>query len=460
MIGDNYGVDAMGGEKRLTALIQDVIENSIACEVGIEPGDTLLTVNGQTICDILDYQFAVQDTAVELAICKANGQTWLVDIEKDEDDELGLIFAGAIFDNMRVCKNRCLFCFVDQLPFGLRSTLQVKDDDYRHSFLFGNFITMTNLKPEDWDKILAMRLSPLYISVHAMNPRVRVNMLKHKKSGTIKEDLGRLYQAGIQIHTQIVLCPVINDGDVLEDTIQQLAEFYPSVQSIGIVPVGLTRHRQRLPLLRPCNPEQSADLITRVGEYQRHFRQQLGLGVVYLADEFYLQAGQAIPHSDYYDGFEQLENGIGLIRRLWDEFTQLKDHLPAAIPPRQVHIITGVSGAIALDPICERLNQIAGLSVQTIPVVNHFLGETVTVTGLLTGQDIITTLGSKYRGKQLLLPEVLLKAGEALLLDDSSVAEIEAAAGAEIKVVPIEARALVNAVLNTKLNENGELNHV
>ncbi|HCF50125.1 MAG TPA: DUF512 domain-containing protein, partial [Syntrophomonas sp.] len=322
------------GGNQVAAPIQDVIPGSIAEDIGLETGDSLYSINGQIIHDILDYQFAVQDVFLEVEVHKPNGETWLIEVEKEEDEELGLILDGAIFDPMKVCRNRCLFCFVDQLPPDLRPTLQIKDDDYRHSFLFGNFITLTNLQQSDWDKILAMRLSPLYISIHAMRPAVRARMLKHKKGLNIREDLERLYRSGIEIHTQIVLCPGINDGEVLEETIEQLAGFYPSVLSIGIVPVGLTKHRQGLPDLKPVTPEQAARLITRVNAYQQRFRREYGLGLVYLADEFYLNAGQTVPGSSYYDSFEQLENGIGLVRLLWDEFAQAEKGLPDAVPPR------------------------------------------------------------------------------------------------------------------------------
>lgn len=432
----------------MAAPIQDVIPGSIAEDIGLETGDSLYSINGQIIHDILDYQFAVQDVFLEVEVHKPNGETWLIEVEKEEDEELGLILDGAIFDPMKVCRNRCLFCFVDQLPPDMRPTLQVKDDDYRHSFLFGNFITLTNLQQSDWDKILAMRLSPLYVSIHAMRPEVRARMLKHKRGLNIREDLERLNLRGIEIHTQIVLCPGINDGEVLEETIEQLADFYPSVLSIGIVPVGLTKHRQGLPDLKPVTPEQAARLITLVNAYQQCFRREYGLGLVYLADEFYLNAGQTVPGSSYYDSFEQLENGIGLVRLLWDEFAQAEKGLPDAVPPRETHIITGVSGKAVLQPVVERLNQVAGVAVHLIPVVNSFLGSSITVTGLLTGGDIIKTLGNQYQGKNVLLPEIILKAGEELLLDDISVADIIRASGAEIRVVPIKARDLVDAVLH------------
>lgn len=439
----------------MPALIQEVVPGSIAAEVGLEPGDTLCSINGKTVADILDFQFASADAVLEMEVKKADGQSWLVDIEKDEDEPLGLVLEGFIFDSMKVCTNRCVFCFVDQLPPGLRSTLKVKDDDYRHSFLFGNFITLTNLKAADWDKIAAMRLSPLYISVHAMQPEVRAKMLHNKKGRDIKEGLERLCRAGIEMHTQIVLCPGINDGLVLEDSIEQLAGFYPCLQSIGIVPVGLSGHRLDLPELRRVDPEQSGALIRLVDKYQEKYRRDYGTGLVYLADEFYLQADIAIPDSSYYDGFEQLENGIGLVRCFWDDFTQALPELPDKVSPREIFIITGVSGQAALQPVVERLNRIAGMVLHTIPIINGLLGESITVTGLLTGQDIIKTLGDNYRGKTLLLPEIVLKSEEDVLLDDISVAQIEKAAAVKIRVVPMQARDLIEAVLNNN-SESGE----
>ncbi len=433
----------------MSALIKDVAPGSIAAEVGLEPGDRLCSINGRDVADILDYQFAVGDTVLEIEIEKADGQSWVVDIEKEEDETLGVILDGFIFDKMKVCANRCVFCFVDQLPQNVRATLKIKDDDYRHSFLFGNFITLTNLKPADWDKILAMRLSPLYISVHAMHAEVRAQMLHNKKGALIKEGLERLCQAGIQLHTQIVLCPGINDGVILEETIEQLAGYYPGVQSIGVVPVGLSGHRQGLAELSPVSAEQAAILIDRVDNYQLNYRHQYGIGLVYLADEFYLRANHAIPDSSYYDGFEQMENGIGLIRLFWDEFSGLEKDLPEHVEPREVHIVTGVSGAAVLQPIVHRLRQIDGLAVNLIPITNRFMGESITVTGLLTGQDIIAVLGKKYKGKNILLPEIILKADEDVLLDDISLAQITQATEAVIQVVPMQAQHLVEAVVGT-----------
>jgi putative radical SAM enzyme (TIGR03279 family) len=276
----------------MPALIVKVERSSIADDIGLAPGDTLISIDGKEINDILDYHFWVRSEQLELSIEKADGKIWTVEIEKDYDEDLGLEFEDLLFDRIKSCQNRCVFCFIDQLPRHMRKTLYIKDDDYRHSFLFGNFITLSNLREEDWEKIITMRLSPLYISVHALQPQVRSMLMGNQRAGRIRQDLLRLSQAGIQVHTQIVLCPGLNDGQVLEETIEGLAELYPSVSSIGIVPVGLTGHRSSLPELRTLNELEALSLIELIHSYQKRFRTQLGYGLVYGADEIYLKAGQ------------------------------------------------------------------------------------------------------------------------------------------------------------------------
>lgn len=432
----------------MPAICKGIINNSIAAEVGLEPGDTLFTINGSEIKDILDYRFASQETDLVLEVRKASGEVWIVDVEKDEDEELGLIFDGIIFDRMHYCRNRCLFCFVDQLPPHMRKTLYVKDDDYRYSFLYGNFITLTNLTNEDWEKIVTMRLSPLYVSIHAMRPAVRQTMLGVAGTGSIKDDLLRLAEGGIQIHTQIVLCPGINDGEILRESIQELAARYPVVQSIGIVPVGLTGFRQGTPELVPVSQKDALELIQWAQAWQQEFRQQMGIGLVYLADEFYLQAQQPIPEAAYYDDYPQVENGIGLARILLDEFAAIESDLPEMIEPRQVFIVTGRSGAQVLDPICRRMNDITGLTVELTPVENHFFGGLVSVTGLLTGSDIINALQGDFAGKRVLLPEIVLKEGEMVFLDDIQVEDIKKSSQADIRIVAMDAAALVDEILS------------
>ncbi len=342
----------------MTVEIQKVRDDSIGTEMEIEAGDILLSINDHPINDILDYQFYTQDENLLLEIRKPNQEIWQLDIEKDFDEDLGLEFDDIVFNKMSACTNRCIFCFVDQLPRKMRRTLYIKDDDYRYSFLFGNFITLTNLSEADWQKIETMHISPLYVSVHCIQGELRAKMLANQRAANIKADLQRLRDANIEIHTQIVLCPGINDGAILQETIEELSFLYPSVQSIGIVPVGLTGHRDKLPELRPVDAEQAWELVRLVEQYQERFRTEQESGFVYLADEVYLRAGVQLPGSDYYDDYCQLENGIGLARLLLDEFAELEEQLPGKIEPREVYVVTGLSAVPVLNQIINRLQKI------------------------------------------------------------------------------------------------------
>lgn len=432
----------------MSALIQEIMPGSIADEIEIKAGDRLLAINGKDIKDILDYQFYSQDDVIVLNIEKANHEIWSIEIEKDYDEELGLIFDGIIFDKMHVCRNRCIFCFVDQLPRNMRKTLYVKDDDYRYSFIYGNFITLTNLSEDDWDRITSMRLSPLYVSVHAIQGDLRAQMLHNQKASSIYQDLHRLNEAGIEVHTQIVLCPDVNDGRVLEDTIEKLAGLYPSVQSIGIVPVGLTGHREKLSPLRPFTAAEADDLISRIDQYQHSYRVQFSSGLVYLADEFYLLAGREIPSADYYDDFPQTENGIGITRLFLDDFQELQTELPDKISPRKVCLLTGESGARVMSTVAERLQRISGLNVEVLAVKNNFFGGGVSVTGLLVGEDIIKTMGNRYRGKRVIIPNVIFRDGQDTLLDDIHLDGLTKACQADIRIVDGSAESLIKAVFD------------
>ncbi|NLB53655.1 MAG: DUF512 domain-containing protein [Syntrophomonadaceae bacterium] len=428
-------------------IIKEVLKGSIGQEIGINPGDDLLSIDGQPIDDILDYQFFSSDSEFLLSIKKPDGEQWDIDIEKDYDEDLGLVFDGVVFDRMKRCKNKCVFCFIDQLPPRMRSTLYTKDDDYRYSFLYGNFITLTNLTERDWSKIINMHLSPLYVSVHSMDPEVRIRMLNNKNAAEIKNQLQRLKDADIKIHTQIVLCPGINDGDVLSDTIEQLAELRPSVLSIGIVPVGLTGYRSDLPNLRGFTADEIKAIIFLVDQCQNRFRKEYGYGLVYLADEFYIAVGLPVPEEEYYDDFSQIENGIGLARILLDQFQIIEPDLPEEIEPRTAYLITGYSALPVINYIVDRLNRIKGLEAVALPIPNHFFGGNVSVTGLLTGSDIIDYLGINYKDKNVIIPEVVLKDGEDVLLDDVSIKEISAKTGARISTVDGSAQNLVDAIL-------------
>ncbi len=433
----------------MTVEIKNVRPLSIGEEMEIEAGDFLLSVNEHPIKDILDYQYYTEEDYLVLEIRKKDNEIWSMEIEKDFDEDLGLEFEGIVFDHMKACSNRCIFCFVDQLPRNMRKTLYVKDDDYRYSFMYGNFITLTNLSEEDWQKIIEMHLSPLYVSVHCIQGERRAEMLQSPRGASIKKDLERLKNANIQVHTQIVLCPGINDGAILEETIEELAKLYPSVLSVGIVPVGLTAHRQQLSELSSVNAQDAENLICLINEYQQDFRKKWEHGFVYLADEFYLRAKIELPAEEYYDDYCQIENGIGLSRLLLEEFKQLESFLPQKVENREVYIITGLSAVPVLESILRRLRQIEGLEVQLIPVENHFFGGAVSVTGLLTGQDIINTLGQSYAGKKVLVPEVLLRDGQETLLDDISIKDIKNHSGADIHTVAGTAEDLIEKILRS-----------
>ncbi len=432
----------------MAARIKEIGPGSIAEEMDIRPGDKLLSINSHPITDILDYQFYSQDDYLVVEIEKENREIWSLEIEKDYDEELGFHFMEPVFDRMKSCQNRCVFCFVDQLPPNMRKSLYIKDDDYRHSFLYGNFITLTNISEADWQKIIEMRLSPLYVSVHCIQADLRRKMLGNQQAGNIKQDLQRLREAGIEVHTQIVLCPGWNDGDILSETIDELANLYPGVVSVGMVPVGLTGHRDKLSALSPVTEEQARQTIRTVEAYQQRFRKKWGLGLVYLADEFYLRAHVDLPEAEYYDDYCQIENGIGLARILQDEFAELEPSLPAAISNREAYIIIGQSAEQVFRELVLRLNRVQGLSVKLIPVENRFFGGGVTVTGLLTGNDIIDTLGESYKGKRVIISEVLCREGQDVLLDDTLLEDIKKKSRADIRIVDGSARSLIEAILS------------
>lgn len=438
-------------------LIEEVLPGSIADEVGIETGDLLLLINGQKPRDLIDYRFICSDDELELEIQKKDGEVWVCEIEKDFDEDLGIRFLEDTFDGIRSCANRCIFCFIDQMPPGMRNSLYVKDDDYRLSFLHGNFVTLTNLTRLDLDRILRMRLSPLYISVHTTNPILREEMLGNRKAGEIYKQLTELAEAGIQMQTQIVLCPGVNDGPELDKTIQDLALLWPSVKSIAIVPVGLTGYRENLKPLRKFTGVEAEGLVNTIHDYQKRFIEKFGSPLVYLADEFYVLAGAEFPDSKYYGDFPQLENGVGLARLFYDSFNREQNELPAKLPTeKNIAIITGISGEAVLNPVVSRLNQIKDLYVELIAVKNTYFGGHVTVTGLLTGKDIIETLKNNKEFDEILLPSVMCKRDEPVFLDGITPKQLELELGTPVRVVDIseEAKQLVKVIKNYAADEN------
>ncbi|WP_258359026.1 DUF512 domain-containing protein [Moorella sulfitireducens] len=431
-------------------VITAVRPDSIAAALGINPGDKLVAINGERVPDLIVYRYLCAGENLEVEIEKAGSERWLLEIEKDYDEDLGLEFGASTFDGLRRCGNKCLFCFVDQMPRGLRPGLYIKDDDYRYSFLHGNFITLTNLRPRDWEYILRWHLSPLYISVHTTNPQLRSKMLGNPRGGEIMAHLTKLAAAGIQMHTQVVLCPGLNDGPELERTVKDLSGLFPAVQSIAVVPVGLTSRREHLYPLRRVKPEEAAGIISQIAAWQAGFRRRFGCGFVYGADEFYLLANLPLPPASFYDDFPQTENGVGLTRLFLDEFkaTLAKLKQPE-IQPRRVIIATGTLAAPVLAGLIQEATaKASSLEAMVVPVNNHFFGPQVTVAGLLTGRDLLQGLkeaASWAREKEgvILIPDVMLKKDTPVFLDDMTPEIIAAELGVVVEVVPATGKGLI-----------------
>lgn len=396
--------------------ISNVRRHSLAEKAGIQPGEKLCSVNGCNVQDIIDLSFLTSDEVVELEIENAAGAKRLVHIEKYPDEDLGLEFESAVFDKVRTCYNNCIFCFVDQMIPGMRPGLYVRDDDYRLSFLYGNFITLTNMRDEDFDRIIRTHLSPLYISVHATDPDVRCKMMNNRFAGQLMEKINRLLEAGIQIHTQIVCCPGYNDGEVLKRTFADLYALHPGVLTMAVVPVGLTKHREHLHPMRTFTPQEAAEIVDAVSGWQKQCREETGKSFVYLGDEFYLLAGKELPPSEYYDGFPQLENGIGLTRNFLNEWDMALKTLQYADGAEQAVIPVGESAFRVLQPMMEAFNRQYGTKHSFVSVKNLFFGGHVNVTGLLTGGDILAAVKNSER---LILPGVVLN-NDNLFLDDMS----------------------------------------
>jgi putative radical SAM enzyme (TIGR03279 family) len=438
------------------ARITKVLSDSIAAEIGFDAGDAIVCINGSQPRDLIDYRFLCADEFLELEVLDTSGKTHHVEIEKDYDEDLGLEFETALFDNLIQCNNKCPFCFIDQQPPGKRESLYFKDDDYRLSFLYGSYLTLTNLTEREWQRIEAMRLSPLYVSVHATEPDVRIRLLKNQRAGEILEQIQWFRERRLQIHAQVVLCPGINDGEHLEQTIRDLASFYteelPVVASVAVVPVGLTRFRPSADELIPVTPEKAKEVILQVGRLQQEFRQKFGYPVVWLADEWFLIAGEELPCEAEYGDYPQIDNGVGSIRLFLKQFDAIADKLLPAklsteIPIRKFTWVVGNAVELAFKPILQRLNSVTGLEVEMRALSSDYWGQNISVTGLLTGHDLLLKLQGQEFNDGILLPSVMLKHGESLFLDDKSVEEV--AAKLDTKIFAI---AGVEELINTCIN--------
>ncbi|MDF5710828.1 MAG: TIGR03279 family radical SAM protein [Nostoc sp. S4] len=432
------------------ARITRVLPDSIAAEIGFEAGDAIVAINGTRPRDLIDYQFLCADEVLELEVLDAVGKTHHIEIEKDYDQDLGLEFATALFDGLIQCNNHCPFCFIDQQPPGKRSSLYLKDDDYRLSFLYGSYLTLTNLPEREWRRIEQMRLSPLYVSVHATEADVRIRLLKNPRAGQILQQLKWFQQRRLQIHAQVVVCPSINDAEHLEQTLKDLASFHtgevPTVASVAVVPVGLTRFRPQEDKLTPVTREKAKEVISQVKMLSQQFRQQFDSNVAWLADEWFLIAGEELPSESEYEEYPQIDNGVGSIQLFLKQFaTAAAELLPAKIyPQRKLTWVVGNTVEKAFQPILKRLNLVEGLEVNMRALSSDYWGQDISVTGLLTGHDLLLNLAGQDLGDGILLPKVMLKHGELVFLDDMGVAEL--ASKLKTNILPV---AGVEDLINT-----------
>ncbi len=418
------------------ARITSVVPGSIAEEIGFEAGDRLVAINGERPRDLIDYRFLCSDEVLALEVRDAKGITHTIEIEKDYDEVLGLEFDTALFDGLIQCVNRCPFCFIDQQPPGKRETLYLKDDDYRLSFLYGSYLTLTNIPQSEWDRIARMRLSPLYVSVHATEGDVRSRLLKNDRAAKILEHLAWFQAHRLQIHAQVVVCPGINDGPHLSQTLRDLASFHtgdaPAVASAAVVPVGLTRFRPDQDELVPVTTEKAQEVIAQVQALQAEFQAKFGTTFAWLADEWFLIGRQPLPSESHYESYPQIGNGVGSIRLFLKEFDAIAQDLPAQVEsPRSFTWVVGNAVEQAFAPLVARLNQVDGLTITMAPINSDYWGQEITVTGLLTGQDIAAHLTGQSLGDAVLLPSLMLKQSdsqrpdETYFLDDMSLASLE-----------------------------------
>ncbi len=443
--------------RRIVAVEKDSISESL----GIVPGDILHAIDGQVVRDVFDYRTRLACEYLTVTFKLMDGSLLEAQIEKDEEEDLGLIFAEPLMDSCKSCRNKCIFCFIDQLPKGLRKTLYFKDDDLRMSFLTGNYVTLTNLSEEEFERILSYRLSPMNVSVHATDPEVRVRMMKNPGAAKLMERLTRITETGVALNAQIVLCPGINDGEVLERTLGDLDALNAHLLSVAVVPVGITKYREEnhLPSLVPFNRETATDVLRIVRKWQRYFLETRGSRIFFAADEFYLRAGVRIPPADEYEGFPQLENGVGMLSDFLREMRRgirkrrarkVTNSTNNPMVNRKIFVLSGVDAHPTLKEFAERVSLLYNVNLEVFPVMNRFFGETITVTGLVTGGDIVRTMhelsDSGKKPDVLILPDCMLKADEDIFLDDMTLDALQTSLGVPIRVCHATGEGLLEAL--------------
>lgn len=431
------------------ATISNVFTDSIAYEAGLECGDVINSVNGKCFCDILDFKYMTSDDFYTLEVTKKNGDMEVIEIYNEFYETLGVEFENPLIDKPMLCKNKCIFCFMDQLPPNVRKTMLFKDDDVRLSFLQGNYVTLTNLNDSDIDRLCSLKVSPINVSVHVTDGKKRVEMLKNPNASRVLDIMKRFANAGIIMNAQIVLCKGINDGDYLKKTITDLRFLYPAVRSVSIVPVGLSKYRENLHMLEGFDKASSQDVIDMVTPYQTKFKNEIDTSLVYLADEFYINAGVAIPDYEHYEEFPQIENGVGLIAAMRDEIdTELSYLEPLSRSPKSKTVVTSY---IAYDFICECVDKIkshiTSLDIQVVKIKNDFFGDKITVTGLLCGKDIINQLKEKPISDTIMLSDAMFKADEDVFLDDTTLEDVENELGVKVIKTPCTGYGFIQAIL-------------
>ena len=466
-----YGCETMKKKNVYSHIVTKVLPGSIAEEMEIEPGDILLSVNDQEIKDVFDYRYLIKDEYIEAAIRKKNGEEWILEIEKEYDDDLGMEFENGLMSEYKSCTNKCIFCFIDQMPPGMRETLYFKDDDSRLSFLQGNYITMTNMTDEDFDRIIQMQLAPINISVQTTNPELRCKMLHNRFAGEKLKYLDKLYEGHVEMNGQIVCCKHVNDGEELKRTIEDLSKYLPFMRSVSVVPAGVTKYREGLYPIEPFTPGEAADIIDMIESYQQGFYEKYGLHFMHASDEWYILAGRDFPEEERYDGYIQLENGVGMMRLLMTEFDEAWDSLMQdkkrwnsyRDKERYVTLVSGKLAHPTIQKLADRVMEaFPNIHIHAAEIRNDFFGESITVSGLITGQDLIRQLKQHKDsginlGDTLLIPSSMLRMGEQVFLDDYTVEDVQRALSMRVKAVESEGEDFLISVLDADY-ENGRIN--
>ena len=426
-------------------IIVKVLKNSIAEELELEPGDELISVNNCSIKDYIDYKYQISDDFVVFEVKKQDGEIWELEIEKEYDEDIGIVFENPLMDNIKGCSNKCIFCFIDQMPKGMRKTLYLKDDDTRLSFLYGNFITLTNLTEDEIDRIVKYRISPIKVSVHTTDPELRKYMMGNDKDIDILKYLKRLIDAGITVDCQIVLVRDVNDGEQLSKTINDLSSLHPGLRSVAVVPVGLTRFREKLLELTPFDKESSEEVVRQVTEIQKKLLKKLGTRFIFIADEFYIQSENEFPSYEDYEEFDQLENGIGMCRLFRQQIEDLIGEYAGSKPAaEEITLVTGVAAYELLTEISEKIMKSIPVKINVVKIINNFFGERITVSGLTTGKDIIEQLKDNNY-KNIIIPRNMINDNN-VMLDDLTIEDLERELNAEVAVCETDGASLLDLI--------------